>query len=529
MAFPYAIITGIGRAASADRERQDKLDYEDRQQRAQTRQNFLAHLDKIASDENWPDAARSAAAHGYLQASMDPKFDEKRASRIWDNVWRSSVRPTPTTTSERTTATINDNAPGIAAGLDALAPGAGSMFTGSAHLSADRIPTGNDRPQLSGLLTTPELEDRSAAADDRKFQSAVRLYSAQQEIQNQYRPLASPVEVSPGASLMTPTGHLIGTAPVTPGSVKPSEADKDREEAYALYSALHKIPVERVKADPVSRVAAEREYADRSGRTPQPARLSVQGILLDPNADPNQKATAQTLWNTMHSGTTTGTGTAPGTVDPSLIAGDVEDVLTGRNTLYNIRQTMGRSKGAQAYMEEMRRRIRAVDPRFDFVASDAGSKFVSSPFYQRAITAITAVEPNIAKAVALSKQISRVGVRGVDAMLQRGAIQFGNKKVANFHEMRNLIADEIGLALGQGSVTDMKLQLGFDITDPAVTDEVFASNMGIVQDFIRQRKEALKAQRYFSPSRPDAPGNVHGAGPQPATGGKPGDPLGILP
>jgi hypothetical protein len=183
---------------------------------------------------------------------------------------------------------------------------------------------------------------------------------------------------------------------------------------------------------------------------------------------------------------------------PAGIAGDVEDVLSGRNTLYNIRQTMGRTNAAAAYMDAMRKAIRSIDPNFDFVASDAGGKFVSSTYYQRSVAAIDSVLPNIDKIVELSNQVGRIGIRGVDDILQKGGVQIGNQKIANFREAQKLIADEIGLALGQGTVSDMKLQLGFDVTDPAVSPEVFASNMGIVREFIQNRKKGLEQQRYSS-------------------------------
>lgn len=186
-------------------------------------------------------------------------------------------------------------------------------------------------------------------------------------------------------------------------------------------------------------------------------------------------------------------------VDPT-IANDVTAVLEGRNTLYNIRQTMGRTNAAAAYMQSMRNTISSIDPSFDFVASDAGGKFVSSTFYQKAATAITSVLPNIDEAINLSNQVSRVGVVGVDSLLQKGAVQIGNEQVTNFREAQKLIADEIGLALGQGTVSDMKLQLGFDVTDPALKPEVFASNLGIVKDFLANRLAALKNQRYSSPT-----------------------------
>jgi hypothetical protein len=184
-------------------------------------------------------------------------------------------------------------------------------------------------------------------------------------------------------------------------------------------------------------------------------------------------------------------------VDPT-ISNDVQAVLEGRNTLYNIRQTMGRTNAAAAYMQKMRDTLAQIDPKFDFIASDAGGKFVSSTFYQKAASAITSVMPNIDAVVALSDQVSRLGVTGVDALLQKGSVMIGNQQVSNFHTAQKLIADEIGLALGQGSVSDMKLQLGFDVTDTSVKPEVFASNMGVVKEFITNRLNALKDQRYSS-------------------------------
>lgn len=180
------------------------------------------------------------------------------------------------------------------------------------------------------------------------------------------------------------------------------------------------------------------------------------------------------------------------------IAGDAQDVLEGRNSLLNIRQTMGRSNAAASYMEALRNYIRKVDSKFDFVASDAGGKSVGTSYVQRSMGAINTVLPNIDMIVNLSNQVGRVGVKGFDAALQKAGMQFGNEKISNFHQAQKLIADEIGVALGAGSVSDMKLQLGFDVTDPSVTPEVFASNMEIVRTMLENRKTGLNELRYKS-------------------------------
>lgn len=189
-----------------------------------------------------------------------------------------------------------------------------------------------------------------------------------------------------------------------------------------------------------------------------------------------------------------------GTTGSTSINNDVQAILEGRNTMYNIRQTMGRTNKAAQYMQQVRDQITKIDPNFDFIASDAGGKSVSTAYVQRATGAINAVLPNIEVITKLSDQVNRVGVKGVDALLQAGDTQINNQKVASFHQAQKLIADEIGVALGAGTVSDMKLQLGFDVTDPSVSQEVFASNMALVKEFLLNRKAGLQSLRYSSPT-----------------------------
>lgn len=182
-------------------------------------------------------------------------------------------------------------------------------------------------------------------------------------------------------------------------------------------------------------------------------------------------------------------------------ANDVQDVLEGRQSLANIRLSMGRTKEAGNYMAKMRKLIHEQDPTFDFALSDAGTKAVSTPYYQKSKVAIDALLPNISRITDLSNQIPRVGVKGVDDMLQKGAVQIGNVKVTSFKQMQKLVADEIGVALGSGTVSDMKLQLGIDVTDPAVSQESFAAQMHNVEDFVRNRERALLGLRYRSSTK----------------------------
>lgn len=225
------------------------------------------------------------------------------------------------------------------------------------------------------------------------------------------------------------------------------------------------------------------------------------GSFLDwQHTSANLKDNLKTTGGTTPGGTVAG-GAGNGAGAPTTtgsIAQDTQAVLEGRNTLYNIRQTMGRTNAAAEYMRQMRAAITKEDPSFDFVASDAGGKAVSSTYYQKSLASINSVLPNIDKIVDLSNQVSRVGITGVDKLLQSGQIIINNQKVSNFHEAQKLIADEIGVALGAGTVSDMKLQLGYDVTNPAVSADVFASNMNLIKDFIQNRKAGLEQLRYKS-------------------------------
>jgi hypothetical protein len=123
-----------------------------------------------------------------------------------------------------------------------------------------------------------------------------------------------------------------------------------------------------------------------------------------------------------------------------------------------------------------------------------GYKFAANPATQRALAAVDNVMPNIDKIVELSDSWDRTQYPDLNKFM--GAIQFklGNKTVASIRQAQKLVGDEMGIALGAGTMTDMKLQLGLDVIDPNLPTEVFLSNMGRVQDFLLNRKTSLLDQ-----------------------------------
>jgi hypothetical protein len=134
---------------------------------------------------------------------------------------------------------------------------------------------------------------------------------------------------------------------------------------------------------------------------------------------------------------------------------------------------------------------RDMNPEFDPAQYEMGFKYASNPKTRNALVSIDQVVPNINRMVDLSNQISRTDLPSVNALLSSAKFQLGSRKVSNFRQMQKLIGDELGIALGAGGMSDMKLQLGLDIVDPNLGPEQFFQSMANVKDFLQQRKLAI--------------------------------------
>lgn len=213
----------------------------------------------------------------------------------------------------------------------------------------------------------------------------------------------------------------------------------------------------------------------------------------------------------------------------SNLAHDIQSVLEGRASTAQIGRNVSRSIAGAGYMAALRAGVSKADPDFNFNLSDAGTRAVSSNFYQRSMVAVNSVLPNLDTFKALSDQIPRLGIKGVDELLQRGQVQFGDQKVTSLRQMQKLIGDEVGLALGAGTVSDMKLQLGIDVTDTSVSAENFAANIDNIKHFLENRKRGLEALQYASPTVAGQPGSTGRAPETGGAGGGPGTGRGGLP
>jgi hypothetical protein len=173
---------------------------------------------------------------------------------------------------------------------------------------------------------------------------------------------------------------------------------------------------------------------------------------------------------------------------------DAQDVLSGRQTLNNIRLQLGRNSAAGAYIQQVKAEIRKVDSKFDFVQSEAGYKFISSAKTQQIIASAKNAQLTANRAVNASDQVNRTNIRFENNLFIGYKLETSDKATAKFITDINALGDEIGTVLGQGSATDFKTQLGLKIADPSLSNEAFKASMQELIDLFQNRIDTTLAQ-----------------------------------
>jgi hypothetical protein len=193
------------------------------------------------------------------------------------------------------------------------------------------------------------------------------------------------------------------------------------------------------------------------------------------------------------SGGASSVGSVPGVKTGTPAFKAAQDLAYGRMTFSQFRTLMAYNRDASAKMA-IYAKAAELNPEFNPAKFEMGFKFASSPQTQRALAAVDNVMPNIDRIIELSDQWDRTKYPDINKFL--GAVRFkmGNRTVANLRQAQKLIGDELGVALGAGTMTDMKLQLGLDVVDPNLPADVFLSNMERVKEFLHNRKQSLLNQ-----------------------------------
>ena len=123
--------------------------------------------------------------------------------------------------------------------------------------------------------------------------------------------------------------------------------------------------------------------------------------------------------------------------------------------------------------------------------------------------------------LAASDKAARSRFTDLNKFIVPGGIHIGDRDYSNFRTARIAFADELSLALGIGSATDMAREMSFDMTDPKLGPDEFSSSMrDIVVPFIERRKQSLLDQMGVYGSFMSGPGgDTNSAGGGGGTGG----------
>jgi hypothetical protein len=136
-----------------------------------------------------------------------------------------------------------------------------------------------------------------------------------------------------------------------------------------------------------------------------------------------------------------------------------------------------------------------LNPQFNPAQFEMGFKLASNPKVQQQLASLDNVVQGLPDLINASDAAARSGIKQVNKIVNWTGASIGNKKYSNFHTAQTAFADELSGALGYGSATDMSREMGFNMTDPNLGPEQFASAMQeVVLPFINRKRGTLLNQ-----------------------------------
>ncbi len=134
-----------------------------------------------------------------------------------------------------------------------------------------------------------------------------------------------------------------------------------------------------------------------------------------------------------------------------------------------------------------------LNPNFNMTDFERGLKFATNPKVVAQLASLDNVKSGVADLLKFSDQAARSGLPIVNQLTMPGGIKLGSQSYSNFKTARTAFADELSGALGYGSATDMSREMGFDMTDPTLTPETFASNVrDVLVPFVQRKENSLR-------------------------------------
>ncbi len=170
-----------------------------------------------------------------------------------------------------------------------------------------------------------------------------------------------------------------------------------------------------------------------------------------------------------------------------------QDLAYGRLTFSQFRGLLpSRSNAAQAIKQAIYFKATQLNPNFIPGQFEAGFKFATNPGVRKQLAALDNVMAAAGDLLKFSDGASRSRWPIINKAIIRGGLLAGDTKYSSFHAAVTAFADELSGALGFGSATDMSRQMGFDMTDPSLSQDQFAHVVrDVVLPFIQRKRDSL--------------------------------------
>ena len=173
-----------------------------------------------------------------------------------------------------------------------------------------------------------------------------------------------------------------------------------------------------------------------------------------------------------------------------------EDVANGNLSISDLPTVLGRSStGASAAVKtNIYALATTLNPSFSATKFEQGQAFGASPQTQQTLAAIGSTKQTIALIQGFATAAQQGNYPVMNKFTFPGSIAIGNVNSSNFGTVSKALADELSGVLGYGSASDMKLSLGFDLTDPTLSPAQFAGDMQIVSTLVNNRQQNIQQQ-----------------------------------
>lgn len=173
-----------------------------------------------------------------------------------------------------------------------------------------------------------------------------------------------------------------------------------------------------------------------------------------------------------------------------------QDVAFGVLSYSDLARQYAFQRSGREMMRKIYDQARQINPDFSPALYEQGAKFAASPGARRSLAAISNVEAGLPSMVEASNAAKRSNIKALNEhFIIPGGAQIGEKSYSDLQAAHIAFADEIALALGIGTASDLKTKMGLDLANPALSPEAYESVLkNQLLPFLERRKASLYGQ-----------------------------------